>query len=271
MLAGVITSGPDTAAAEALAARVLSRLPCASPTDPPPSHPDRAPPSDKGTPMTTTAYDHWSDTYELFEGAMAEDTWRLGIGAELAKLAAPGPVRILDLGAGTGMGSRVLADLIPQGEVTSLDRSAAMLEHGGIPPELRIVGDMARFTAEPDSYDFVVSGFDALNYLTAADLAECLGNAAAALRPGGHLVFDYSSPQGPPGGLAEPGARGDPRRRPAAPHPPLGPRTGPQPLGALPLRRGGPALARDPCAVRRRPVHHGGAGPRRRPAHGPGP
>ncbi|WP_062650028.1 class I SAM-dependent methyltransferase [Streptomyces maremycinicus] len=140
----------------------------------------------------TTAYENWADTYELFEGTMSEDTWRQGIGAELIKLA-HGPVRILDLGAGTGMGTRVLAELVPRGEVVSLDRSAAMLEHGGIPPERRIVGDMADFTTDPDSFDFVVSGFDALNYLPLADLAGCLAGAAAALRQGGHLVFDYSS------------------------------------------------------------------------------
>lgn len=39
-----------------------------------------------------------------------------------------------------------------------------------------------------------MSGFDTFNYLTAGLLAACLGEASRYLRPGGHVLFDYSSP-----------------------------------------------------------------------------
>ncbi|WP_069885203.1 class I SAM-dependent methyltransferase [Streptomyces luteocolor] len=137
------------------------------------------------------AYAHWAGTYELFEGETARETWRLGIAAELAKLV-EGPARVLDLGAGTGVGARVLGELLPQLDVTSLDRSAEMLDRGEVPKDRQVVADMAGFRAG-EGYDFVVSGFDALNYLPPSDLASCLSCAADALRPGGHMVFDYSS------------------------------------------------------------------------------
>ncbi|MEU5426331.1 class I SAM-dependent methyltransferase [Streptomyces olivoreticuli] len=139
----------------------------------------------------TIAYAQWADTYELFEGETAQDTWRQGIAADLAKLAG-GPATVLDLGAGTGVGARVLTELLPALQVTSLDRSPEMLDRGKVPKERQLVGDMADFRTD-SVYDFVVSGFDALNYLPPQALASCLSCVADALRPGGHLIFDYSS------------------------------------------------------------------------------
>ncbi|MER5358420.1 class I SAM-dependent methyltransferase [Streptomyces sp. NPDC002785] len=142
------------------------------------------------------AYTQWADTYELFEGETAQETWRQGIAADLAKLAG-GPGRVLDLGAGTGVGTRVLGKLLPRLEVTSLDRSPEMLNWGKVPKDRQIVGDMADFRAGQDvtgdAFDFVVSGFDALNYLPPEALASCLAGVADVLRPGGHMVFDYST------------------------------------------------------------------------------
>lgn len=138
------------------------------------------------------AYTNWADTYELFEGQTATDIWRLGIAAELGRLGT-GVATVLDLGAGTGIGSRVLGETAPGLTVTCLDRSAAMLDCGGVPSERRIVADMADFSVPPGSFDFVVSGFDALNYLPPEPLANCLACVAGGLRPGGHLVFDYRS------------------------------------------------------------------------------
>ncbi|TDC00112.1 class I SAM-dependent methyltransferase [Micromonospora fluostatini] len=136
-------------------------------------------------------YDDLAEVYERYAGAAARAVWRLGVGAELAVLA-PGTPRVLDLGAGTGIGTGVLTELVPGAEVTSLDRSAEMLARGGVPAERRIVADMADFTVE-QPFDAVVSGFDSLNYLPPDRLADCLARVADALRPGGHLVFDYCS------------------------------------------------------------------------------
>jgi len=134
----------------------------------------------------------WASVYELFEGEASRATWRDGIVAELERLGC-GEARILDLGAGTGIGRKVLGEAFPGARVDSLDRSLAMLEAGGVPPEARILADMAEFRVEEGAYDFVVSGFDALNCLDRYRLGRCLACAAAALRPGGRMVFDYSS------------------------------------------------------------------------------
>lgn len=138
------------------------------------------------------AYGAWAETYEELVGEAAAAVWRAGVGAEVARLAR-GPAEVLDLGAGTGIGERVLAELRSGLSVTSLELSEAMLERGNVPPDRRIVGDMAAFSVAPRTFDFVVSGFDSMNYLSPAQLTACLSCVSDALPPGGHLVFDYCS------------------------------------------------------------------------------
>lgn len=137
------------------------------------------------------SYAHWAETYEMFEGATAVETWRTGVLPELLRypLAAP---TVLDLGAGTGVGRRTIMEAIPDADVYCLDGSAAMLEWGGIPSERRVVTDMSSFVLG-QRFDVVVSGFDSLNYLPPQALADCLRCVATVLSPGGRLVFDYSS------------------------------------------------------------------------------
>jgi SAM-dependent methyltransferase len=136
-------------------------------------------------------YRGWASIYDQFELDASIDTWRRGIVPELTRLGCA-THRILDLGAGTGVGRRLLLDAFPGSSVVCLDQSADMLSVGGIPAEVAIVADMTNFyIAEP--FDFVVSGFDALNYLSPSELASCFSCVARALRTGGKLVFDYSS------------------------------------------------------------------------------
>ena len=140
--------------------------------------------------MSDIFYQGWAAVYEDFERDAARATWQQGIVDDLRRLGC-GRSRILDLGAGTGIGSRVIAQEFAGAVVVSLDQSRHMLEAGGIPRELAIVGDMASFEVEPASFDFVVSGFDVFNYLDRERLASCLDSVARALRPGGYLIFDY--------------------------------------------------------------------------------
>lgn len=139
-----------------------------------------------------TAYDDLAEIYDQYAGAAARTVWRLGVGAEVARLATGAP-SVLDVGAGTGIGAEIISELVPGADVVSLDASAEMLSRGGVPPERRIVADMADFTVAPRQFDFVVSGFDSLNYLAPDRLADCLACVADALRPGGYLIFDYCS------------------------------------------------------------------------------
>lgn len=142
--------------------------------------------------MPADSYDNLAAVYDRYAGETARTVWRLGVGAELAKLAS-GPATVLDLGAGTGIGAEVLSEMVAEMEVISLDRSEQMLRHGGVPPQRRIVADMAAFDVAPRRFDFVVAGFGSLNYLPADRLADCLACVSNALRPGGHLLFDYCS------------------------------------------------------------------------------
>jgi SAM-dependent methyltransferase len=137
-------------------------------------------------------YDRWAATYEEFEGSVASDTWDHGIVREVVALGLSAP-RMLDLGAGTGVGRERLLAAIPNASVVSLDRSAEMLDAGRIPEAERVVADMADFRLEPDSFDVAVCGFDAFNYLDAAGVDACLRSLAECLGPGGYFIFDYSS------------------------------------------------------------------------------
>jgi SAM-dependent methyltransferase len=137
-------------------------------------------------------YHELASFYEAFEGEMSRWTWRHGIVAELGKLGCCNH-RILDLGAGTGIGRRLMADRFPECRVMSLDQSQTMLDFGQIPEEFRIIDDMSRFDTERAGYDFVVSGYDALNYLSEHELQSCLQCVASALKPSGKMIFDYSS------------------------------------------------------------------------------
>lgn len=137
-------------------------------------------------------YNCWASAYESFEAEVSIDTWRSGILKELSAYNCTDPI-ILDIGAGTGIGRRLILDMMPQATVFCLDRSPRMLEVGAVPPEYAIVADMAAFEPTENAYDFVVCGFDALNYLHRYDLLRCLTWVARALKPGGQMIFDYSS------------------------------------------------------------------------------
>lgn len=102
--------------------------------------------------------------------------------------------RVLDLCCGTGTMSALLSE---RGYcVTGVDRSPQMLAQardrlGATVPLIRADVRELR-VAEP--FDAAVCTFDSVNYLVGnGDLAAALRCAAAALRPGGVLVFDLNT------------------------------------------------------------------------------
>ncbi len=106
---------------------------------------------------------------------------------------------VLDLCCGTG---QVAKHFLDHGHtVTGLDLSPGMLEYAArnnaaAVAEGRarfVVGDAASF-ALPERFGLVASTFDALNHLPDLDaLRGCFHSAAAALAPGGLLVFDLNT------------------------------------------------------------------------------
>ncbi|MBL8672364.1 MAG: methyltransferase domain-containing protein [Alphaproteobacteria bacterium] len=96
------------------------------------------------------------------------------------------PLDILDLGCGTGLAARALADRARR--IVGVDLSPAMLERAqatGLYAELRCADLNDVLAAATAAWDLVLAA-DVLNYVGALD--RCLGLVAAALRPGGLLA-----------------------------------------------------------------------------------
>lgn len=137
-------------------------------------------------------YCEWAEIYDSVEGRDSRETWERGILADLVTLGRDG-TRILDIGAGTGTGRRSILGMFPGSRVVSLDRSEKMLKAGSIPADSYVIADMSAFRIDDLPFDFVVSGFDALNCLRKDHLVKCFESVSSALKPGGKFIFDYSS------------------------------------------------------------------------------
>jgi SAM-dependent methyltransferase len=98
------------------------------------------------------------------------------------------PARVLDAGCGTGNATGCLVEAFPGARVLGLDLSAGMLRKARVKlPGVPLVrGDAARPPLAPGSLDLVLGAY-VLHHLSAP--ARFYAGAAAALRPGGHLVL----------------------------------------------------------------------------------
>jgi SAM-dependent methyltransferase len=148
-----------------------------------------------GSKESFAPYTGLADEYGTVLGALAQRTWRQGILADVARLHPDPSTVVVDLGAGTGIGGRLLATVMTAPYRVGIDASRSMLRHAGDAYERVEVADLRRLPLDTASAGLVVSGFDTLNYLDAAGLAGCLAEAARCLTESGWLIFDYSSPQ----------------------------------------------------------------------------
>lgn len=136
---------------------------------------------------------HWYSTYEEAVGELSQRTWQAGILKEIRRLAIK-KGRVLDVGAGSGIGGRLLKEIAPF-RITGLDRSAEMLALADGVYDETIKDDFSSFEITGADFDLIVSGFDSLNYLPEPRLKSFFASVRKALAPDGHLIFDYSSPK----------------------------------------------------------------------------
>jgi ubiquinone/menaquinone biosynthesis C-methylase UbiE len=97
-----------------------------------------------------------------------------------------GPIeRALDVGTGTGVGARVLADRFPQAEVIGVDVSTGMLaEARRLSPGLSFVeGDAADLPFDSGSFDLVAN----------ANMIPFPDEVDRVLRPGGWTLYAFSA------------------------------------------------------------------------------
>jgi SAM-dependent methyltransferase len=141
----------------------------------------------------TKEFSKWADIYEEAVGEMARLTWAAGIIPEIIR---SGNLKgsILDVGCGTGIGCKVLKAIAPF-RVVGLDRCPEMVQLSHNIYDRIIEADFASFEIDDERFDFVVSGFDSLNYLSTDRLGKFFSSAHKVLKPEGKIVFDYSAPQ----------------------------------------------------------------------------
>lgn len=127
----------------------------------------------------------WSPTqYERFRDERKRPFFEL-----LARVEAPAPAQVVDLGCGTGDLTRVLAERWPSAHVVGVDSSEAMVAEATrrpAPPQVRFQqADLARWTPSAP-VDVLVSNA-ALHWLP--DHAGLLSQLVSLLAPGGVLAF----------------------------------------------------------------------------------
>lgn len=138
-------------------------------------------------------FDRWASTYDADRRVLIGcfDAF-YGTAAEVASLGRSGPVRVLDLGAGTGLLSGFLAQALPEASFVLVDEAPGMLERAAermAPLGHRVqtvVADL-RDPLPAGPFDVVASAL-AIHHLDDPGKADLYRRAADALAPGGVFV-----------------------------------------------------------------------------------
>jgi tRNA (cmo5U34)-methyltransferase len=138
-------------------------------------------------------FDRWVDTYDRDRRILVPSfDLFYGTAAEVAALGRTGPVRVLDLGAGTGLLAAALASALPDASFVLLDEAPAMLDRALT--RLAPLGDrVSTVVADlrdplPDGGFDVIASALAIHHLDDDEKAALYARAAAALVPGGVFV-----------------------------------------------------------------------------------
>ena len=109
--------------------------------------------------------------------------------AALAALDHP-PVRILDVGTGTGAGALRLAQRFPEAEIVGVDISDAMLGQARLTPAEDLRGRLRFERADASALPFGDGSFD---LVTHANMIPFFDEVARVVTPGGRALFAFSS------------------------------------------------------------------------------
>lgn len=119
-------------------------------------------------------YDALAEVYDQRFADEARAAWHGGL-LRLATLGLAG-ARVLELGAGTGVGGRLLRSLGPA-QLVGFDISASMLARAGDAYDSVIVGNLERLPFATGTFDLCVAGFDTINHLPLQRLQKALAKA----------------------------------------------------------------------------------------------
>jgi malonyl-CoA O-methyltransferase len=141
--------------------------------------------------MVARAFDRAADTYDEHAALQNEVEDRLLERVPFFNLE---PSRVLDLGCGTGRGSKALQGLFADAQVVSLDWSDAMLRHTGERRGAgaeRIRADMHALPFAPRCFDLVFSN---LAVQWSSQEPRLFREVLRVLRPGGLFLFSSFGP-----------------------------------------------------------------------------
>lgn len=141
-------------------------------------------------------YDHFRELWLRFAGASAETAML----ADLRTVLRPG-AQVLDAGCGTGALARIMREIEPEIELTSIDLSGEMLAHASDVPGKRMQGSVLEMPFADGAFDIVVSAWV---IETVPDPVKAVSEYLRLLNSDGQLLYTFCSL--PRGWFSRPGS-----------------------------------------------------------------
>lgn len=130
-------------------------------------------------------YDHFRELWLRFAGASAETAML----ADLRTVLRPG-AQVLDAGCGTGALARIMREIEPEIELTSIDLSGEMLAHASDVPGKRMQGSVLEMPFADGAFDIVVSAWV---IETVPDPVKAVSEYLRLLNSDGQLLYTFCS------------------------------------------------------------------------------
>ena len=141
-------------------------------------------------------FDRTAGDYDRIERVMALGSGSLYRRRALGRAGLEKGMRVLDIGAGTGLLARQAARLVGEsGTVTGIDPSLGMIRSARVPPGVELlIGSAETIPVAAEAAEFLCMGY-ALRHIN--DVAAALREFLRVLKPGGRIcLLEISSPTG---------------------------------------------------------------------------